>query len=138
MSFVLKNQMHMEAHDLANFRLIASIPLYLSFIFGLCRDSSRCRLAGRFNCERRLTLPPNVAACHAMANLLAEKQNICWHEYSAVVAAGAQTGIGLEALPPVRKAMGCGFDSKTITLSYHWHYRTAVVLHLDAAQFEEP
>jgi predicted MFS family arabinose efflux permease len=39
MSFVLKNQMHMEAHDLANFRLIASIPLYLSFIFGLCRDS---------------------------------------------------------------------------------------------------
>jgi Major Facilitator Superfamily len=39
MSFVLKNQMHMEARDLAEFRLIASIPLYASFIFGLFRDS---------------------------------------------------------------------------------------------------
>jgi hypothetical protein len=39
MSFVLKNQMHMEAHDLARFRLIASIPLYASFICGLFRDS---------------------------------------------------------------------------------------------------
>lgn len=39
MSFVLKNQMHMDAHELAKFRLIASIPLYLSFIFGLFRDS---------------------------------------------------------------------------------------------------
>jgi hypothetical protein len=39
MSFILKNQMHMEAHELAKFRLIASIPLYLSFMFGLFRDS---------------------------------------------------------------------------------------------------
>src|ERR1700753_1319640 len=39
MSFVLKNQMHMEARDSAKFRLIASIPLYASFIFGLFRDS---------------------------------------------------------------------------------------------------
>ena len=28
-----------------------------------------------------------------------------------------RTGIGLEALPPVRKAIGSGFDSKSITLS---------------------
>jgi hypothetical protein len=60
---------------------------------------------------------PNVAACHAMANLLAEKHNIFWHEYKIVVAAGAAAGIGLEALPPVRDAIGSGFDSKTITLS---------------------
>ena len=60
---------------------------------------------------------PNVAACQAMANLLAEKHNIFWHEYTPVVAAGAQAGIGLEALPPVRKAIGSGFDTKTITLS---------------------
>ena len=60
---------------------------------------------------------PNVAACHAMANLLAEKHNPFWHEYGVVVAAGASAGIGLEALPPVRKAIGSGFDSKTITLS---------------------
>jgi hypothetical protein len=60
---------------------------------------------------------PNVAACHAMANLLAEKQNIFWHEYQIIVAAGASAGIGLDALPPVRKAIGGGFDTKTITLS---------------------
>ncbi len=59
---------------------------------------------------------PNVAACHAMANLLAEKQNV-FHEYKVAVAAGASAGIGLEALPPVRKAIGSGFDTKTITLS---------------------
>jgi hypothetical protein len=60
---------------------------------------------------------PNVAACHAMANLLAEKHNTFWHDYSVLVAAGASAGIGLEALPPVRRAIGGGFDSKTITLS---------------------
>ncbi len=60
---------------------------------------------------------PNVAACHAMANLLAERQNTFWRDYEVVVAAGASAGIGLEALPPVRKAIGGGFDAKTITLS---------------------
>ncbi|MDI1272340.1 GIY-YIG nuclease family protein [Polaromonas sp.] len=60
---------------------------------------------------------PNVAACHAMANLLAEKHNVFWHDYDALVAAGAAAGIGLEALPPVREAIGSGFETKTITLS---------------------
>ena len=60
---------------------------------------------------------PNVAACHAMANLLAEKHNVFWHDYDALVAAGATAGIGLDALPPVRRAIGSGFDTKTITLS---------------------
>ena len=60
---------------------------------------------------------PNVAACHAMANLLAEKHNTFWHDYAVVVAAGASAGIGLDALPPVRKAIGSGFGTKTITLS---------------------
>jgi hypothetical protein len=60
---------------------------------------------------------PNVAACHAMANLLAEKHNTFWHEYEVVIAAGASAGIGLNALPPVRKAIGSGFQNKTITLS---------------------
>ncbi len=60
---------------------------------------------------------PNVAACHAMANLLAEKHNTFWHPYQVVVAAGASAGIGLDALPPVRQAIGSGFESKTITLS---------------------
>ena len=60
---------------------------------------------------------PNVAACHAMANLLAEKHNVFWREYTVAVVAGAAAGIGLDALPPVRKAIGSGFDTKTITLS---------------------
>ena len=60
---------------------------------------------------------PNVAACHAMANLLAEKHNVFWHDYTVVAAAGPTAGIGLDALPPVRDAIGSGFDSKSITLS---------------------
>jgi hypothetical protein len=60
---------------------------------------------------------PNVAACHAMANLLRARHNTYWHDYEVVVAAGASAGIGLEALPPVRKAIGSGFETKTITLS---------------------
>ena len=60
---------------------------------------------------------PNVAACHAMANLLAERHNMFWHGYTVIVAAGASAGIGLEALPPVRRAIGSGFDTQTITLS---------------------
>lgn len=60
---------------------------------------------------------PNVAACHAMANLLAERHNTFWLGYQVVVAAGSTAGIGLAALPPVRRAIGSGFDTKTITLS---------------------
>jgi hypothetical protein len=60
---------------------------------------------------------PKVASCHAMANLLKERQNAYWRDYQAVVAAGAAAGIGLAALPPVRKAIGSGDKSKTITLS---------------------
>ncbi len=60
---------------------------------------------------------PNVAACHAMANLLRARHNPFWRGYTVVVAAGAAAGIGLDALPPVRRAIGGGFDGKTITLS---------------------
>jgi len=60
---------------------------------------------------------PNVAACEAMRNLLAEPQNHFWHDYRIVMAAGAAAGIGLEAVPPVRAAIGEGFKTKTITLS---------------------
>lgn len=67
--------------------------------------------------QHSLWFLPNVAACHAMANLLKEKQNTFWHDYTRIVAAGTAAGIGLEALPPVRRAIGAGFDSKSITLS---------------------
>ncbi|MDD2729456.1 DEAD/DEAH box helicase family protein [Malikia sp.] len=67
--------------------------------------------------QHSLWFLPNVAACHAMANLLAEKHNTFWCDYKVIVAAGSSAGIGLEALPPVRKAIGSGFETKTITLS---------------------
>jgi MFS family permease len=37
-SFFLKNRLHLTAHELATFRLVAAIPLYLSFMFGFIRD----------------------------------------------------------------------------------------------------
>lgn len=60
---------------------------------------------------------PTVAACHAMGNLLKQKQNKFYQDYSIIVAAGSEAGIGVEALPPVKDAMGNPLKSKTITLS---------------------
>jgi Na+/melibiose symporter-like transporter len=37
-SFFLKNRLQLEAHELAIFRLVAAVPLYLSFVFGFIRD----------------------------------------------------------------------------------------------------
>ena len=60
---------------------------------------------------------PSVAACHAMRNLLAQRQNIFYHDYTVIVAAGAEAGIGVAALDPVMRAMENPLKSKTITLS---------------------
>jgi hypothetical protein len=60
---------------------------------------------------------PTVASCHAMQNLLQEKQNVFWREYKVLAVAGKEAEIGLKALPPVRKAIGSGHDTKTIVLS---------------------
>jgi MFS family permease len=37
-SFFLKNKLHLKAHELAEFRLVSAIPIYLSCIFGFIRD----------------------------------------------------------------------------------------------------
>ena len=60
---------------------------------------------------------PNVASCCAMANLLAKAQNNFFHDYDIVVCAGKEAGIGVEALKPVKKAMGNPLKTKTIVLS---------------------
>jgi hypothetical protein len=60
---------------------------------------------------------PSVAACHAMRNLLAKKQNRFYHDYKIIVAAGSAAGIGVAALPPVQEAMDDPLTTKTITLS---------------------
>jgi MFS family permease len=38
-SFFLKNKLHLKAHELADFRLVSAIPLYLSYVFGFIRDT---------------------------------------------------------------------------------------------------
>jgi hypothetical protein len=38
-SFFLKNKLHLEAHEAAEFRLVSAIPLYLSCVFGFIRDT---------------------------------------------------------------------------------------------------
>jgi len=38
-SFFLKNKLHLKAHDVAEFRLVSAIPLYLSCVFGFIRDT---------------------------------------------------------------------------------------------------
>ncbi len=60
---------------------------------------------------------PNVAACFAMANLLAQRQNGFYHDYKIIVSAGAGAGIGLDALHPVQANMGAPLNTKTITLT---------------------
>ena len=60
---------------------------------------------------------PNVAACFAMRNLIAQKQNRFYHDYEIIVCVGSGAGIGAEALKPVQAAMKGGLDTKTITLS---------------------
>jgi len=61
---------------------------------------------------------PTVASCHAMAKLLKQRQNVFYHEYDVVIAAGTHAGIGVEAMPPVLEAMTDNpLESKTITLS---------------------
>ena len=60
---------------------------------------------------------PTVASCHAMSNLISQKQNKFYHDYTIVVAAGSGAGIGVEALPPVMEAMENPLISKSITLS---------------------
>ena len=60
---------------------------------------------------------PSVASCHAMRNLLSQKQNKFYHDYNVVVAAGNNAGLGVLALPPVQEAMDDPLKSKTITLS---------------------
>lgn len=60
---------------------------------------------------------PSIAACHAMNNLLAKRQNSFYHDYKVIVAAGMAAGIGAHALPPVLKALDDPLRTKTITLS---------------------
>ena len=60
---------------------------------------------------------PTVAACHAMNNLIQQRQNKFYQDYQIIVAAGSDAGIGVAALAPVKNAMQNPLKTKTITLS---------------------
>lgn len=64
---------------------------------------------------------PNVASCEAMYNLLRERQNVFYHDYTINLCAGAKAGIGLDAVKPVIDSMEkdgkSPLETKTITLS---------------------
>lgn len=67
--------------------------------------------------QHTLWFLPNVAACYAMRNLLAQRQNVFYHDYTVNVCAGAAAGIGAAALQPVLQSMSDPLSSKSITLS---------------------
>lgn len=67
--------------------------------------------------QHTLWFLPNVASCCAMKNLLMQKQNMFYHDYTINVCAGTSAGIGAAALEPVQKSMRDPLESKTITLS---------------------
>ncbi len=60
---------------------------------------------------------PNVASCFAMANLLKNRNNVFYHDYTINICAGTGAGVGLDALRPVQESMKDPLNSKTITLT---------------------
>ena len=60
---------------------------------------------------------PNVASCEAMYNLLMERQNTFYHDYTINLCAGTKAGIGLAAVGPVKRSMDPALEKKTITLT---------------------
>jgi len=60
---------------------------------------------------------PSVDSCYAMKNLLKQKQNIFYHSYKTIIAAGNEAGQGAEALVPVESAMDDPLKTQTITLT---------------------
>jgi len=67
--------------------------------------------------QHSIWMLPRQASCAAMEKLLAAPQNAWWHDYTVVNVSAKGVGIGLDALPPVRKAIGNGIHTKTITLT---------------------
>lgn len=60
---------------------------------------------------------PYVASCHAMANLLAQRQNGFYRAFDVIVCAGTEAGTGAKALENLESYMTDPLNSRTITLS---------------------
>ena len=57
-------------------------------------------------CNHQMWLLPNISSCDAMENLLHMKQNDIYNQRTIINASGDSVGNGLEALTPVREAIG--------------------------------
>ena len=60
---------------------------------------------------------PRVASCFAMRNLLEKRNNIFYHDYKIIVAAGSDSPTGSKALKPVYDAMDNPDPTKTKTIT---------------------
>lgn len=117
--------------DEAHFKYKNEVQSWLDLIRGSYEDTAvddlrlgRERPPMPFSDARLLSLLshtfwylPSVAACHAMKNLMSERQNRFYHDYNVMVCAGSRAGIGVAALQPVLDGMEDPLKSKSITLS---------------------
>ena len=117
--------------DEAHFKYKNEVQSWLDLIRGSYKDTAvddlrlgRERPPMPFSDARLLSLLshtfwylPSVAACHAMKNLMFERQNRFYHDYKVMVCAGSKAGIGVAALQPVLDGMEDPLRSKSITLS---------------------
>lgn len=117
--------------DEAHFKYKTEVQSWLDLIRGSYEDTAvddlrlgRERPPMPFSDARLLSLLshtfwylPSVAACHAMKNLMSERQNRFYHDYNVMVCAGSKAGIGVAALQPVLDGMEDPLKSKSITLS---------------------
>ncbi len=69
-------------------------------------------------CSHTMWFLPNVASCDAMEALLRRPTNSFYQNYTIINSSGTKAGIGVDALEPVRKAMGDNpLTTRTITLT---------------------
>ena len=69
-------------------------------------------------CAHTMWFLPNVAACDAMEALLRRPANGFYQNYTIINCSGTKAGIGVDALEPVRKAMGDNpLTTRTIILT---------------------
>ena len=69
-------------------------------------------------CAHTMWFLPNVASCDAMEALLRRPANSFYQNYTIINCSGTKAGIGVDALEPVRKAMGDNpLTTRTITLT---------------------